>query len=206
MKYTVYTDGSCIVQTRQGGWSWVCQDTGEFDSGSEGDTTVNEMEMTAVAQAVNAMPDNSEVEIVTDSKLVCGWLGQNWACETNPRIGEIRENIRRIRKDKGITLSLHRVKGHDGNPMNERCDKLAKAASRLAPIIEERPEKDAFQWLEVVMTVQDADIFAVRALIEKIQSLGGHVTGGEAKAYDGKWNLIAHGQINVNKMDVGRQL
>jgi ribonuclease HI len=204
MKYTVYTDGSCITQTRQGGWSWVCEQTGEFNSGSEGDTTVNEMEMTAVAQAVRAMPDNSEVEIVTDSKLVCGWLGKNWACDANPRIGEIRESIRRMRTEKSLILSLRKVAGHDGNPLNERCDKLAKAASRLAP--EERPEKGAFQWLEVVMTVQDADISAVRARIEKLQSLGGHVTGGEAKAYDGKWNLIAHGQIKDNKMDVGRQL
>ena len=44
----------------------------------------------------------------------------------------------------------------------------------------------------------------MRALIEKIQSLGGHVTGGEAKAYDGEWNLIAHGQIKDNKMDISR--
>jgi len=48
----------------------------------------------------------------------------------------------------------------------------------------------------------------VHLLPTSTEAPGGHVTGGEAKVYNGKWNLITHGKIKDNKMDVakGRQL
>ena len=202
MKYTVYTDGSCIVQTRQGGWSWVCQDTGEFDSGSEGDTTVNEMEMEAVWHALESAPDGAEVEVITDSNLVLGWLGKNWAVDANPRISEIRSEIRTLIPQKGLRLTLRKVKAHNGNSLNEKCDRLAKTASARAPLVGETPE--AFQWLQFTMTVQDVDVWVIRGVVEYLKKLGGSVTGGEVIAYDGDWKQVAHGEIKNGKVDISR--
>jgi ribonuclease HI len=202
MKLTLYTDGSCITQTRQGGWAYLCEQTGEANSGSVGDTTVNEMEMEAVWHALESIPDGAEVEVITDSNLVLGWLGKNWAVDANPRIGEIRSEIRTLIPQKGLRLTLRKVKAHNGNSLNEKCDKMAKIAAAKAPLVGETAE--AFQWLQFTMTVQDVDVWVIRGIVEYLKKLGGSVTGGEVIAYDGDWKQVAHGEIKNGKVDISR--
>jgi len=202
MKLTLYTDGSCITQTRQGGWAYLCEQTGEANSGSVGDTTVNEMEMEAVWHALESVPDGAEVKVITDSNLVLGWLGKNWAVDANPRIGEIRAEIRVLIPQKGLRLTLRKVKAHNGNSLNEKCDRLAKTASAKAPLVGETAE--AFQWLQFTMTVQDVDVWVIRGVVEYLKKLGGSVTGGEVIAYDGDWKQVAHGEIKNGKVDISR--
>ena len=58
---TIYTDGSCQTQTRIGGWAVVlrCGDHRKVLTGNAADTTVNEMELTAVVNGLKALKLNS---------------------------------------------------------------------------------------------------------------------------------------------------
>ena len=65
---TIYTDGSCETQTRQGGWAAVlsCGEHRKALSGSAADATNNMMELRAVIEALSALKQTgSQVELFT---------------------------------------------------------------------------------------------------------------------------------------------
>ena len=79
----IHTDASCETQTRLGGWAVVlaCGEQQRVLQGSAVDTTVNEMELTAVIQALKALKQaGSSVQLLTDSNYVARgvneWLGK----------------------------------------------------------------------------------------------------------------------------------
>jgi ribonuclease HI len=94
-------------------------------------TTNNVAELSAVEEALKALQAPCEVRIYTDSQNVIGWLTGEYKC--NER--SLRVIVGRIlarAKLKGFILSYVKVSGHSGDPLNERADKLAKKAARLA--------------------------------------------------------------------------
>ena len=138
---TVYTDGGCIGNPGKGAWAFLVEDGTTTLEGSSGEplTTNNKMELQAVIEALKAISEREDwkglsVVIHTDSQYVRNgittWI-KSW--EANGWKTAAKEPV----KNKELWLSLQAwdralapqwkwVKGHAGNPRNERCDALVR--------------------------------------------------------------------------------
>lgn len=136
-KYVGYSDGACKGNPGPGGWGFLLQDDaknllGEA-SGGDRHTTNNKMEMTAAIELLKRIPEGSIIDVFTDSQYVIkgltewmrGWKAKNW-------INSKKEPV--ANKDLWLVLdalfqkrkvTLHWVRGHNGDPGNERADALA---------------------------------------------------------------------------------
>ena len=137
----VYTDGSCLKNPGgPGGYAAIIR-VGQLVreiSGSEPATTNNRMEMMAAITALQFFEKPTSIVIYTDSQYLRRGLASGWV-ENWKRNGWITKNGTPVlNKDLWIELdrlnSFHRVvwnwvKGHNGNPLNERCDELAVDAA-----------------------------------------------------------------------------
>jgi ribonuclease HI len=138
---TIYTDGACLGNPGPGGYAAVLLYGGRRKELSGGFrlTTNNRMELTAAIQGLAALKQPCRVRLFTDSQYLANSLNQGWARRWRAR------NWHRNKKDKAENPDLwerlidlidkHRVeviwiRGHDGNPENERCDALAVNAAR----------------------------------------------------------------------------
>ena len=131
----IYTDGACKGNPGVGGWGALLQHDGKTRElyGGESRTTNNRMEMTAVIRALEALRPGSRVRLHTDSQYVQqgisewihAWKKRGW--RTADRKPVKNEDLWR-RLDE--LASEHEVewlwvRGHQGNPGNERADELA---------------------------------------------------------------------------------
>jgi len=134
-KVTIYTDGSCQGNPGPGGWAAILR-FGRHErelSGGEGETTNNRMELRAALEAVRALTEPCEVTLYTDSEYlkrgITEWL-PNWKRRNWRRKGGKLANVDLWMKlDEEISrheVHWHWVRGHSGNPLNERVDKLAR--------------------------------------------------------------------------------
>lgn len=137
-KVNIYTDGACRGNPGHGGWGAVLV-YGSIEkelSGGEPNTTNNRMELSAVIAALSALKEPCEVTLTTDSQYVVnaiekGWL-DNWR-KNNWRKSDRGEVLNvDLWRELLVLLDTHTVsfvwvKGHNGHPYNERCDKLATA-------------------------------------------------------------------------------
>lgn len=115
-----YTDGSSISQL-YGGWA-VVEKSKVLVAGS-GYGTNNYMEMMAVMQAIAIAPPKQQLTIMTDSRLVIGWLAHNW--KAHDRIAEIRIAIDMLRNSKEMEVKFVKIKGHAGHFGNMLADQAA---------------------------------------------------------------------------------
>ena len=135
-KLDIYTDGACSGNPGKGGWGAVLVYKGAEKeiSGAEKQTTNNRMELTAVIKALQLLKEPCEVNLTTDSKYVCdavnkgwvyGWKKKGWIkSDKKPALNvELWEELLEQLKIHDVTFNW--VKGHNGHPYNERCDKLA---------------------------------------------------------------------------------
>ena len=141
---TVYTDGACSGNPGPGGWGWVVPD-GESAFGGAEQTTNQRMELTAVLEAVRALP--GPLHIVSDSTYVVncfrdswwqGWLKRGWKNSQKKPVAnrDIWEPLIELYQERDLTFEW--VKGHSGSRWNERADELAvmgrdHAAGAMAP-------------------------------------------------------------------------
>lgn len=132
---TLYTDGACSGNPGPGGWACVLvykKTEKELFGGSE-ETTNNRMEMTAVIEGLKALKEPCEVDLYTDSKYVLegatkwlqGWEEKGWKkADKKPVLNvDLWQELSSLLKQHQITW--HWVKGHAGDPYNERVDALA---------------------------------------------------------------------------------
>ena len=134
-----YVDGSSLGNPGPGGWGVVMwfdhngqRHEKELSGGLPDPSTTNNLaELTAVEEALKGVKTPCEVRIYTDSQNVIGWLDQGWKCKY-PHLRQVIGRILARAKLKGFTLSYVKVSGHSGDPLNDRADKLAKKAARLA--------------------------------------------------------------------------
>ena len=137
-KVNIYTDGACRGNPGRGGWGAVLVygATEKELSGGDPLTTNNRMELSAVIAALSALKEPCEVTLTTDSQYVVnaiekGWL-ENWR-RNNWRKSDRGEVLNVYLWRELLTLlETHKVsfvwvKGHNGHPYNERCDRLATA-------------------------------------------------------------------------------
>ena len=126
-KITVYTDGSALNNgSPDGGCGWACKliykGIEKMKSGGDKGKTNNQMEMTAVLQALKSITDKSiPVEVFSDSKYVVETLNGNFKIKKNQELWE--ELLAEKEKFKDIKFIW--VKGHDKNKHNNDVDRAA---------------------------------------------------------------------------------
>ena len=136
----IYTDGSSLGNHGPGGYGVVIP-------GSEGDlelsagyrlTTNNRMELLACIVGLDQLREPSAVALYSDSRYVVDGITKGWAKKWRAR------NWRKSNGEAALNVDLWArlldlcerhdvrfvwVKGHAGNPGNERCDQLATRAA-----------------------------------------------------------------------------
>jgi len=132
---TIYTDGACRGNPGPGGWG-VWLQFGDHEKelwGGAAETTNNRMELTAVIEGLKALKRECDVVLYTDSQYVrkgmTEWL-QNWkskgwktAARKPVKNADLWQQLDDIAA--GQRVEWRWVKGHSGDPGNERADELA---------------------------------------------------------------------------------
>jgi ribonuclease HI len=134
-KVVIWTDGACSGNPGPGGWGAVLTYGGHVKelSGGEADTTNNRMELTAAITALEALKRPCTVEIHTDSQYLrggimgwlAGWKRNGWRTADKQPVKNIDLWQRLDAASARHAIDWKWVKGHAGNPMNERADQLA---------------------------------------------------------------------------------
>lgn len=132
----IYTDGACSGNPGKGGWGAVLvyKGTEKEISGGSADTTNNRMELTAVIEALKQLKEVCNVTLTTDSKYVCDAVTKGWVyswkkngwrkADKKPALNvDLWEELLPLLEKHNVTFNW--VKGHNGHPYNERCDRLA---------------------------------------------------------------------------------
>ena len=133
---TIYTDGACSGNPGPGGWGAFLSWNGhEKDlNGGEADTTNNRMELMAAIVALETLTKPCRVDLYTDSTYVMkgmtewleGWKARGWKTAAKKAV---KNKDLWERFDNAIQrhdVQFHWVKGHAGDPGNERADELAR--------------------------------------------------------------------------------
>jgi len=135
----IYTDGGCINNPGPGGYGAVIISDGKRKEISGGFrlTTNNRMELTACIEALRQLKRSSTVTLYSDSKYVVDGIMKGWAkrwrsngwmrTKSDPAINpDLWEQLLDLCEMHNVEFVW--VKGHAGNPENERCDQLATIA------------------------------------------------------------------------------
>ncbi len=138
----IYTDGGCSGNPGPGGYGTVILDGDDYQELSEGfqRTTNNRMELLACIVGLQTLKNNEKpVQIFSDSSYVVNSITKGWARGWQKRgwrksDGEQASNIDlwklMLVLCEQFEVSFTWVKGHAGHDLNERCDRLAVAASQ----------------------------------------------------------------------------
>ncbi len=140
----IYTDGACKGNPGPGGWGAMLTsgDTVKELFGGEMGTTNNRMEMTAVIEALTALKRPCRVTLYLDSEYVrkgitewiSGWKARGWRTAAKQPVKNIDlwQKLDNLITSSGHTIEWRWVKGHAGDPGNERADALANKGVVLA--------------------------------------------------------------------------
>ena len=132
----IYTDGACSGNPGPGGWGAVLRwrDKEREMYGSDPLTTNNRMELTAAIRALEALQRPAKVSLHTDSKYLLdgvtkwieGWQRNGWktAAKKPVKNDDLWRRLLEAMKPHEVTWLW--VKGHAGDPGNERADALAR--------------------------------------------------------------------------------
>lgn len=138
----MYTDGACKGNPGPGGWG-VWMRAGEHERelfGGETLTTNNRMELTAVIEGLSTLKRRCHVKLYTDSEYVRngittwihGWRARGWKTADRKPV----KNIDLWQKLDALNalhqVEWHWVRGHAGDPGNERADDLANRGVEFA--------------------------------------------------------------------------
>lgn len=136
----IHTDGSCLSNPGPGGWAAILQwqDNERELNGSEPNTTNNRMELMAAIMGLNALTRPMTVDLHTDSQYVMNgvqdwmprWKANGWKTASKKPVAN--QDLWQMLDLAAArhTVSWRWVKGHAGNPFNERCDALARSAAQ----------------------------------------------------------------------------
>ncbi len=143
-RVTIYTDGACKGNPGRGGWgAWLQADGHEKELfGGALLTTNNRMELTAVIESLASLKRTCEVVVYTDSEYVrkgiTEWI-HNWKLRGWKTADKKPVKNADLWQRLDAHQSLHRVdwrwvKGHSGDPGNERADALANRGAHSAAL------------------------------------------------------------------------
>jgi ribonuclease HI len=155
MQINIYTDGGCSGNPGPGGWAFVIlsgDNVAIEKNGGDPSTTNNRMELTAVIRALETLPSiasNNDcgspvdgVTVFTDSQYVqkgisewiAGWKKKGWVTSAKQPVKNV-DLWKKLDALAATTAAVYPlawkwVRGHAGNPLNERCDALVQEAVR----------------------------------------------------------------------------
>lgn len=139
-KIQVITDGSCRGNPGPGGWAAILRFNQHKKEiwGCEPHTTNNRMEIRAAIEALRALKEPCEVEVVTDSEYlkngitswIHGWKRKGWKTAGGSPV--VNQDLW---KDLDDHVARHKVRwtwtrGHARHEDNNRCDELATRAAK----------------------------------------------------------------------------
>ncbi|ANV98775.1 ribonuclease HI [Helicobacter enhydrae] len=128
----IFCDGSSLGNPGAGGWCAIMryQEVEKVLSGGEINVTNNQMELRAVIESLKALKFPCHIILYSDSRYVCegintwlkSWVQKDFKNVKNPTMWQefLDVSCRHL-------IEARWVKGHNGHPENERCDKIAKA-------------------------------------------------------------------------------
>jgi ribonuclease HI len=139
-RVVIYTDGACDPNPGPGGWAALLlyNDHEKVLTGAESPTTNNRMELTAAIEALSSLKRPCAVTLYTDSEYLKrgitewlpGWRKRGWR-----RKGGALANIELWQAlDEALqshTVDWRWVRGHAGNALNQRVDRLARQAIQV---------------------------------------------------------------------------
>jgi len=133
----IYTDGACKGNPGPGGWgAWLKSGATEKELfGGELATTNNRIELQAVIEGLGALKRPCKVILYLDSQYVRmgitewirGWKAKGWRTSTKQPVKnvELWQQLDKLVSEGGHQIEWRWVKGHSGDPGNERADALA---------------------------------------------------------------------------------
>lgn len=131
----IYADGACKGNPGPGGWGALLQygETSKELYGGAADTTNNRMELTAVIEAISVLTRPCRVKLYTDSvyvqkgmqEWIHAWKLRGWKTADKKPVKNADLWQRLDQVVAGHAIEWIWVKGHAGNPGNERADALA---------------------------------------------------------------------------------
>lgn len=140
MLVRIYTDGACRGNPGPGGWAALLLygDKEKMIQGAEADTTNNRMELMAAVSALESLKyDNVSVELWTDSQYVRkgvtewskNWIKNDWknAQKKPVKNQDLWKMLLAVANKHHV--KWHWVKGHSGDPLNDRVDEAAREAA-----------------------------------------------------------------------------
>jgi ribonuclease HI len=143
--WTLVTDGACSgngTDASRGGWAAILTAPDGAETvltGGEFPTTNNRMELMAALEGLSAVPEGSDVELVTDSSYLAhaiekgwlkGWQRKGWKTASKQPVAnrDLWERmIHELARHGSVRPTL--VRGHAGHEVNERADRLAVEAA-----------------------------------------------------------------------------
>lgn len=143
----IYTDGACSGNPGPGGWGAVLrygEHVKELHGGDPGPTTNNRMELMAAIQALEHLTRPAVVRLHTDSVYVrsgitqwlAGWQRNGWRTAGKQAVKNADLWQRLSAASARHEIEWLWVKGHAGDPGNERADALANLG-----VAESRPKR-----------------------------------------------------------------
>lgn len=131
----IYTDGACRGNPGPGGWGalLIAGKHQKTMHGGDPETTNNRMELTAVIEALASLKRGCRVRLHTDSQYVHSgisswihdWKRRGWRTADKKPVKNV-DLWQRLDEEVGNhEIEWVWVRGHDGNPGNERADELA---------------------------------------------------------------------------------
>jgi ribonuclease HI len=131
----IYTDGACKGNPGPGGWGVWLRSAGHEKElwGGDRQTTNNRMELTAVIEALASLKRRCRVTLYTDSeyvrngitKWIHGWKERGWKTADKKPVKNMELWQRLDGLNAAHDVDWRWVKGHAGDPGNERADQLA---------------------------------------------------------------------------------
>ena len=133
----IHTDGACSGNPGPGGWGAILEWNGHRKElkGGEPETTNNRMEMMAAIKALEALKrSDKDIILITDSvylrdgitKWIHGWKKRGWKTADKKPVKNVDLWQHLDELVRQHTIEWRWVKGHAGDPGNERADELAR--------------------------------------------------------------------------------
>lgn len=131
MDFQLYTDGGYSMSANFGAFAYVVLQDGELlhkHAEKIEHETNNRAEIKAILYGVQSLPDNSEVEVFSDSQYALGVLSGRYKAKKNP---DLVNKYKKMVATKHMVVSYNWVRGHNGDKWNELCDQLCNEAAGI---------------------------------------------------------------------------
>lgn len=189
-QYLIYSDGACIGNPGPGGWAAIIREpdgTERVLTGSATQTTNSRMELRAALEALRSVPEGKHVHVLlrTDSRYLADAIGKGWALRWR------QQGWRRNRHERAENVDLWEqllaeldrrtvqtewVKAHNGDPLNERCDALARKSAEHAT------GTDEGYLQRTTLPRQEQSVSSIGAAVQCTQLLDGRIAISDGTA------------------------